>query len=472
VAGEVALGSRAPKAQIPFLVEAWARAEGDADETSFTACVNRTPVTGEVRISPNERKMAVFGCGLHHRLDVPKGNWSVVLNVTTPYMPITTDGKEPNLELIADKIVSAIEGAVKRAKRAAPKRERGSVKDTVIDNIVDVVDRVSSGGQYRVSQRQLFYAMRPVVVRVLGCELKWENFQNIVTDYEDEHGEIGPLYRDNRGVMYEPHAGKGDVPVGTLMAEGYERPLWMFNKIVYIEKQALFESLKANHWPELHDCALITSKGMTTRAVKDIIDGLAKHSEPIKVFCVHDADSAGTMIYQTLQNETRARGARAIEIINLGLEPWEAREMGLESEAFEKKEKRRPVANYVTERPDGDHWNKWLQSNRYELDAMSTPQFLEWITAKIEAHDDVGKVIPPAEFIAETADGCLRTALRNRIEERILREANVDVLVEDELAAIGRLDLTPEGAQEWLSENNDRLWLHYVEGAVEDVVGD
>ena len=42
------------------------------------------------------------------------------------------------------------------------------------------------------------------------------------------------------------------------------------------------------------------------------------------MFCVHDADAYGTMIYQTLQEETKARGARKIKIVNLGLEPWEA----------------------------------------------------------------------------------------------------------------------------------------------------
>ncbi len=38
------------------------------------------------------------------------------------------------------------------------------------------------------------------------------------------------------------------------------------------------------------------------------------------------------MIYQTLQEATKARGARKIKIINLGLEPWEAIDMGLEVE--------------------------------------------------------------------------------------------------------------------------------------------
>jgi hypothetical protein len=34
---------------------------------------------------------------LHHAIDVPnkKGRWRLVLNVTAPYVPITTDGKEP-----------------------------------------------------------------------------------------------------------------------------------------------------------------------------------------------------------------------------------------------------------------------------------------------------------------------------------------------------------------------------------------
>ena len=46
---------------------------------------------------------------------------------------------------------------------------------------------------------------------------------------------------------------------------------------------------------------------------------------------MHDADASGTMIYQTLQEATKARGARKIDIINLGW-PWEALAMGLEVE--------------------------------------------------------------------------------------------------------------------------------------------
>ena len=83
-------------------------------------------------------------------------------------------------------------------------------------------------------------------------------------------------------------------------------------------------SLKQDGWLEKHDCAVMSTKGFSTRAARDLIDKLAAHGEPIKVFCVHDADASGGMIYQTLQEATKARKARKIEIVNLGLEPWEA----------------------------------------------------------------------------------------------------------------------------------------------------
>ena len=131
------------------------------------------------------------------------------------------------------------------------------------------------------------------------------------------------------------------------MVEEYERPAWTFNKMIYIEKEGLNEALKEVRWAERHDCAVMSSKGFSTRAARDLIDKLAEHDEPVEVFCVHDADAYGTMIYQTLQEATKARGARKIKIVNLGLEPWEAIEMGLEVETVEEGERRKAVADYV-----------------------------------------------------------------------------------------------------------------------------
>src|SRR3712207_3419910 len=178
------------------------------------------------------------------------------------------------------------------------------------------------------------------------------------------------MYRDPRGTLYHPHIGQ-DIALGTLAVEEYERPGWTFNKVLYIEKEGFFEALKAARWPERHDCALVTSKGYTTRAVRDFLDLLADDDEPVTVFCIHDADAHGTMIYQTLVRETKARPERLVEVINLGLEPWEALAMNLEEEAVEQRARDTAVADYVLERPDGERWAAWLQGNRVELNAMT-----------------------------------------------------------------------------------------------------
>ena len=217
----------------------------------------------------------------------------------------------------------------------------------MLDNLDDVIDIVSGGEkQYRFNARQLFYALRPIVMTETGQELKIGNFTSIITDYEAENGEIPLMYREPRGSITHPHSGE-TITLGTLMVETYERPVWSFNKLLYIEKEGSQEALKQDGWMERHDCAVMSSKGFSTRAARDLIDKLAEHDEPIKVFCAHDADASGTMIYQTLQEETRARGARKIEIINIGLEPWEAVAMGLEVETVEEGKSRKPVADYV-----------------------------------------------------------------------------------------------------------------------------
>ena len=57
---------------------------------------------------------------------------------------------------------------------------------------------------------------------------------------------------------------------------------------------------------------------------------------------MHDADAAGTLIYQSLQEATRARSGRKVQVVNLGLEPEEALAMDLEVEEVDPGERRRP----------------------------------------------------------------------------------------------------------------------------------
>lgn len=425
--GSVQIGARNPKAEIPFVVEAWCEYHGSAeDKVSISAFVNRTPIAGEIRGYRNKKNVSVHGCGLGHRFDAERGEYHIVFNIIAPHVPITTDGKEPDLTPFVKEIAAAIQAAVKRAKRAAPKAQaRRSQKAAILANLRDAIDKNSAGGTIPFVCRNLYYSIRTQVLGELGGKLDYNYFQAVITDYENEHGYIAGLNRDARGTLYHPHTGES-ISVGTQSVERYNRPLWTFENLLFIEKEGFFETLKAVKWPERHDCALLTSKGFSTRAVRDLIDMLAADvDERLRVFCIHDADAEGSMIFQTLQEETKARGRRKIEIINLGLDPWEAIQMGLQTEDREKTARGIPVAEYVKSRTDGTDWSAWLQWKRFELNAMTMPQFIAWLDRKMEEHG-VEKVIPPTDYVLDTIMDDTSDFLREAIRERVLAEADIE----------------------------------------------
>ena len=131
--GTAWFGSNEPKAVIPFTVEAWVK---PADtKTSIGVCVNRTPVTGDIHAQRDDRDIDVFGCNLSHTVaKAPKDQqFAIWLNITTPFMPITSDGKEPDLEPFLAEIQEVVAKVVGKARKPKsddkgpllPKRRRG-----------------------------------------------------------------------------------------------------------------------------------------------------------------------------------------------------------------------------------------------------------------------------------------------------------------------------------------------------------
>ena len=232
--GTIQSGSCDPHAQIPFVVEARARAT--VVETCIEVSVNRTPITGEFYADRDKRDIDFWGCGLHHPVATAAKDrhFSIQLNITTPYMPITSDGKEPNLLPFLGEIEDAVGKAVKKATRPSGKDWR-TQKDVVLDSLEDVIAEVSGDEGYRFNARQLFYALRPIVMEETH-KAELGNFTSIITDFENQKGEIEGMYREPRGSITHPHRDE-TISLGTLMVEDYERPAWTFNKVLYIEKE-------------------------------------------------------------------------------------------------------------------------------------------------------------------------------------------------------------------------------------------
>ncbi len=456
-------------ATLPYVVEAWAL---KATKAKARICVNRTPVAGNVFTWLEKSEQAFSGCNASFKINAGRNPFQVWFNVTIPYMPITTSGKDPDLSYLWRGLGGAALKAIQRAKRQQAGRtgEKRSQKEIIFECIPQAAEKASGGGETRFSERQLFYAVRPYLKAELGddFELDYGHFERVVTEYEEEIGEDIPgMYRDTRGTLYHPHEGR-DIPLGTLMVESYTRPAWTFNKILYCEKEGFFPILKAARWPERNDCALATSKGFASRAVKDIFDLLGETEEPIAFYCVHDADGYGTRIYDKLQNATRARPGRRVEIVNLGLEPQEALEMELQVEGVSAT-RTISVGEYVSEKD-----RLWLQKHRVELNAMTSPQFLEWLDRKFAEANAPGKVLPPPRVIQQRLEEEAKERVREAVEGRILREAKAE---EQVAAALKHLPKAVKAAMEGLparvgqalEETPEAPWRAPVDEIAEEV---
>lgn len=458
--------------EIPFVLEAYGTSLRGDDSHIFLGVNRSLTMTqgkafigkgGDCSISLAEQWLEFSG------VKVPKG-LALVVHIITPYMPITNDGKTPDLGKFADALQSAISSVLRAIKKALPPSPSGKTnkRESIAKHLPEAINRASDNGAYPFSLRQLFYKVRPGVITDTGDEPDYDYFCSVVGDWENRHSEIAGMYRDIRGSFYHPHMGES-LELGTKMVNGYERPEWTFNKVLFVEKEGFFELLKAVKFPERYDCALLSSKGFASRAAKDLIDLLAESTagkEPLQVFCLHDADAPGTMIYQSLQEATKARPGRKIEVINLGLDIAEALAMGLQTEATNYK-KSQPVADYVPEK-----WQQYLQKSRVELNAMDSKQFLEWLEQKMQGF--LGKVLPPPEIVqaealeqaAKAIDKQLKDALYASYQEVMEKKArellagipdfsadDVAALLERQKASAWR-DVTGKLVQDWLKSQD------------------
>ncbi len=482
------------EANIPVVIESFIQ---EIDTNSNQNCtenvffVNRTPIVGDINFQFLEKKIWLYGCGLQEMIEIPKFNtpFFVWVNILTPYMPIVSNGKEPDFSLLNVVINESILKAINHFKKNLPKKiiqnQAGelidkipSQKQIVLENLEKAIDKASGNGKYRYSLRQLYYALRPFVMQNTGKELKYAHFNMLITEFEFEKGEdLKGVYRDERGTLLHPHT-QEEIKLGTKNIEKYNRPIFNFNKIIYSEKEGFFEILKEANFPEKFDCALLTSKGFASRAARDVLDLLADTDEELQFFCLHDADLSGTLIYQALQHATKARPKRKVSIINLGLDAWEGLAMDLEVEKLESKQTKTPAA-YVLEfdknfdNPKPFHfpkyenytaWEDWLKHYRVELNAMDTPTFIDWLSEKIRQYDK-GKVVPPEKKLVEEAKITSEITLKEKIKQEILANLPLNQWIEEKFLKEMPLIQQKIDAMDWeqtlkenLSNENINSW--------------
>src|SRR5262249_17805348 len=203
--------------------------------------------------------------------------------------------------------------------------------------------------------------------------------QDLLPAYEREHGPIllpdgrPAIYREARGTLYEPHTGKA-VALGTCDVEDYRFPSWLFDKILFIEKQGLWPVFQDARLAERYDMAIVAGEGYATEACRVLFRNADKDRD-YQLFVLHDADPFGYNIARTLREETARMPGYRVGVIDIGLGLQDALDRGLETEEFTR-QKALPAAlqlsgleaEYFTGRPAGP--KSWI-ARRVELNAFT-----------------------------------------------------------------------------------------------------
>ncbi len=331
-------------------------------------------------------------------------------------------------------------------------------KEAVFKVLPEALRKATGDGQYPVSARNLFYQVRPLMAQYTHKQLDYTYFsQTLLTEYRELNGPIQGLYYDPRGILYEPHTGKS-VPLGTREVEQYSFPLWLYNKILYVEKKGLWPILEAAKLAERYDMAIVAAEGYANEAVR-LLFRHAEQDKNYQLFVLHDADPHGYNIARTLREETRRMPGYEVETIDLGLYLEDALDLGLETETFTRK-KALPYGLELTEKEF--EYFKGTQSTRtswickrVELNALSAPQLIEYIEKKLSEAGATGKVIPPDEDLEELTSSLYEDAVSLWVDDAIKRIFSIDA-ISDQITEEFEDRFSLGDASEWIKQAFDR----------------
>jgi hypothetical protein len=167
-----------------------------------------------------------------------------------------------------------------------------------------------------------------------------------------------------------------------------------YGAVLYVEKEGFMPLFKRVQLGKRYDIAIMSSKGMSSTAARELVDNVCAGDIPLLV--LHDFDSAGIIIKDTLENDTkRYSHFGAPDVIDLGLQYGDIG--GLPAEPNNSN----VSAERLSEAGLDDAAINFLRGQRVELNAMTSPQLVEFVERKLQQHG-IKKVIPDDATLKET----------------------------------------------------------------------
>jgi hypothetical protein len=473
---------------IPFCVEAWVtvRHVEKNEDTSFAfhPLLNRSPCLARITGYADSTGLRLHGCGLDIKVKGPKrADYDIDLSIITPYVHLTGDGKAPFLGHFQDAIEEAGRIAAGRAYRNLVRPEAAmSVRDAAYAVMEEAYLKASDNGTLPAKARQVMYAARGKILELTGRGKFDDKYftQHLLPDYlqdfPEETANWDVVY-DARGHLTEPHTGHR-VPLGTVPVREYLRhrpnkpqrprlhanglyptsgPQNRYRNVLVVEKEGFDELFEAVGLAERHDLAIMSTKGMSVVAARQLLDEVENVD---KIMVLHDFDVSGFSIAGTLGTDSRRytfeRDLSDV-IVDIGLRLEDVVSYGLESEIVEvpNREARRETLERHGATDDEIEFlapeDEDEECRRVELNAMTSRQLVDFVEDRLEVYG-VEKVIPVGELIRQHARHLLETKLTAELiaqhAEKIAQQAAAAELHADLMEQVHEL-LEAEPALSW-----------------------
>jgi hypothetical protein len=282
---------------------------------------------------------------------------------------------------------------------------RTSLKEICYEHMVEAWNQASDGDRLPTHWRQVFYVMRPICDDHPDSDrpLRDTTFKQILESYLEDRAPGWDVLRGARGVFKEPHAAEDDngLAMSTMNVRGYLNAACPSSKVAHIsrrfptkgaenriaavlicEKEGFDELLEAEDVPARYDLALMSTKGISAKAARDLAEGLG-----VPYFTLHDLDKNGFVMAGGFVFATDL-GIRLDDVDEWDLRPEDQHHSNADATY------RNLIHNGAT--PEEAEFISGGQ--RVELNMLSGPDFIRYVEQKLEEHG-VEKVVPDDETL-------------------------------------------------------------------------
>jgi hypothetical protein len=315
--------------------------------------------------------------------------------------------------------------------------------------------KASANGTLPASARQVMYQARPFIQEMMGGQQLNDQYfcQQLLPDYMEGYGVDWDITYDDRGHFTEPHSelsiGLGTISVreylGSVNAPTLEEagfaaakvvtrgPDSCFGAVLFIEKEGFLPLFRAVHLAERFDLAIMSTKGMSSTAARNLINNLCRRDVPL--LALHDFDKAGMSIVGTLKRDTRRftfrRGAK---VVDLGLRLIDVRELGLEASAEDVFDRGSDAAKLRNLGLNGATKKEaqFLLHHRVELNALPSDQLVAFIERKL-TEQSIKKIIPDTDLLRDAYQLHVKSRRIEKIVAKAIESFDEDIAAPDDL---------------------------------------